>query len=399
MYFIPDILFATLLITVLACAGWDWRRKRLQPDDLPALTVIVPCYNDAATVGKTLRSIFAAYPADKLDVVAVDDGSSDHSLDAIREAAESWPIRVMVNPQNVGKVESLNRGMREARHALILCLDADTMINREALNDMIARMHTTAKLGAVSCPYRPANKGFLAAMQGMEYSMLRIAQGAGNMTSALALWGGCLMVRRQAFDAVCGFSKRAITEDVELAFKLNQAGWKVEQSFVFVESYVPVSWRQWFRQKIRWTAGGFQCVMHYPAVWIRNPIQVLFISSYALLALTRIVALSSDYSMFHIVDHAADMMADGAQWKSVWHALDYYYGEILPVKILLGIGYNLISVIYILPFVSSVRDMLRVGLVIPFSMGYFPLYMLVSLCGLLFWFTALRRLPASERAW
>jgi len=67
---------------------------------------------------------------------------------------------------------------------------------------------------------------------------------------------------------------------------------------------------------------------------------------------------------------------------------------------LLGaVGFSSFSVIYVVPTISRVRDWMRIGLVVPFSMAYFPLYLLVSVLGLAFWFFGLRKLPSWRRAW
>ncbi len=398
MNLLAPILFMTLMVTVLACATLDRRRKR-SPAGMVPVSVIVPCFNDGATVEATLRSVFASWPEHLLEVMAINDCSRDDSLAGIERVAREHAVRVIDNKVNMGKAESLNRAVAAARHELVLCLDADTLLTAEAMKDMLARLAHDRRVGAVSCPYKPVNRGFLPAMQAIEYSMLRLGQGAGNVTSTLALWGGCLMVRRAAFAEAGGFSLNAITEDVDLAFKLNRAGWKVEQSFVFVPTHVPAVWRVWVRQKMRWTAGGFQCVFKYPKVWLRNPLQMLFISSYTVLTVSGLYGIAADTSLFSIGQYVADLVARDIPLDAVWRITSIYYGQVLAVKLLTSVGFSLFSLVYVLPTISGIRNWMRIALVVPFSVGYFPLYLLVSLLGFTFWFFRLRRVSHGERAW
>lgn len=390
-------LFLILMFAVFGCVFWDRRKKRRCAGPIP-LTVIVPCYNDAATVADTLRSVFESWPKELLQVMAVNDCSTDDSLACIRAVAGEHPIEIVDHEKNTGKAEALNRAMRRARHAHVLCLDADTLLNAAALEDMLARLGHDARVGGVSCPYSPINRGFLPAMQAIEYSMLRLGQGAGNVTSALALWGGCLIVRREAFLSVGGFSVNAITEDVDLAFKLSRDGWRVEQSFAFIRTHVPDKWLTWLRQKVRWTAGGFQCVFKYPTVWLRNPLQMAFILAYAALTLSGLAGFMSEHSLLNIGEEVADMVGDMSV-GAVWDATLLTYGPILLAKLVAGIGFSLFSLAYVIPTISRTDDLARLLLFVPFSMGYFPLYLLVSVFGFAFWFVALRRLGKERRAW
>ena len=88
------------------------------------------------------------------------------------------------------------------------------------------------------------------------------------------------MVSKKAFEKAGKFSLQAITEDMDLAFKLNQMGYKVEQSFFKVETVVPQTRRELHKQKMRWNSGGAQCFIKYWKVWIKNPLHAIFVFSF-----------------------------------------------------------------------------------------------------------------------
>lgn len=169
-------LFVVMLILILI----DRRYKAPTPTQLPPLTCLIPCYNDTQTVADTIKHIIAVYPPELLTVIVANDASTDTSGSVIDECATRYPITVIHNPHNMGKAATLNMLIADrVQTDFFMILDADTLINPTAMNDMIARImrvrhHKTC--AAVSCPYRPSNRGFLPLMQSLEYVMLAIIQ-------------------------------------------------------------------------------------------------------------------------------------------------------------------------------------------------------------------------------
>lgn len=372
------IAFAVLIMLMIVFYNIDRRHPRRFRGDR-AVTVIVPCYNDGESVQSTLASIFRSYPSRLLEVIVVNDASTDDSLEKIREFSNDRPLRIVDNCKNMGKAKSLNNAARLASNDLVLCLDADTLLNKAAMSDMIARMEADERLGAVSSAYRPQNTGFLPVMQAIEYSMLLLTQGAHNITSAMALWGGCLMFRKKAFAEVGGFNPAAITEDVDLAFRLNRRRWRVEQSFRPVRSIVPDRPKKWIRQKLRWTAGGMQCYVRHARVWIKNPIQIFFIMSYSMLLLTTIPDL---FDKIEIAQSLENTWNSSLPWHQNLLNVNTSVGsDILRRLSNIAICY-VPSLIYIIPLVHRMRDIWKFVLVIPFSLIYFPAYIFVSVFGM-----------------
>jgi len=390
---------AVLMVSMLLLSFLDRHRTR-RLATLPPMTVVIPCYNDGASIGATLASVFADGVPGQNEVIVINDASRDDSGIRLEQLRQQYPFRLIVNPVNRGKAPSLNDAAREARHGIILFLDADTEINPRAVGDMLARITCDRHVGAVSCPYHPSNRGVLPTMQAIEYRMLLLTQGAHNLTSAMALWGGCLMVRREAFLAVGGFSADAITEDVDLAFKLNRLKWRVEQSFVAVDSVVPATLRAWVRQKLRWTAGGMQCYIRHVPVWIRNPSQIAFIFAYSLLTLSSIPAVLSDLrfggnlmTLFTALNRFHTVSA------SIVEVLGFYGRDLL--RRMLGSGLCcLLSTVYILPLIRHAREIWKLLLVFPFALLYFPAYIVVSLFGIATGVRSLHRLrPSDVKGW
>jgi len=399
MYIWISFFIVSLMLLGASLACFFDNRRRRQAPFTEGLSFIIPCYNDGDTIEQTIRSIFDSWHGDRFEVIVANDASTDDSAATLEQLMTRFPIRVEHNPVNLGKAETLNRASVLAAHEVIVFVDADTSLNIRAINDMTARLAHDPSLGAVSCPYRPANRGWLPRLQSIDYSMISLIQGAYNIFSGLALWGGCIAVRKVAFNQAGCFSLSAITEDVNLAYTLNRAGWRVEQSLIPVASHVPDTIRTWIRQKIRWTAGGFQCQFRHPSVWMRNPLQVVLIALYSILALNAFgTMIQQTVQLDRLYDNIVPL-ASLIPVSQLIDILEAQLGTSFAGSLRLTICFTLLSTVYVVPLISRWRDSALLLLIVPFSLIYFPLYTTISIAGLAYLLTNARRIERTLRAW
>ena len=394
--YVPVSMFLLLLV-IVAGLGYVDRRKNRRLLTLPPLSFIIPCYNDAETVDQTVESIFAVYGPDA-DVIVIDDGSTDNSREILTELKTRHNFVLIFNAANVGKSKTLNDHFHLAKNEMIVFVDADVIVSPKPLKDAIARLQVK-DVGAVSCPYRAANTGFIPLMQTIEYNMLAFIQGAYNMFSAIALWGGFLAVKRDAFSSVNGFTLNAITEDKDLAFKLTLQGWKVEQSFCHIRTYVPATLTQLIKQKIRWSSGGLQCFVRYYAVLMKNPLHVLFMLSFCVLLTASILKLGKNISLWdEIVAYFLWAHRSVGLWTSLQLTLIKFGISILK-DLLWRISFTLFSLPFVLPLVSTIKRLYICVMVIPFSIFYAPAFSIISIAGAIYLLRNKRLLHKAVRAW
>jgi hyaluronan synthase len=121
-------------------------------DEAPFLTVIVPAYNEGAMVAKTIDSIVAAhYPRERLEIIAIDDGSRDDTWQYINRAAIKYSSLVCAVrfPENRGKRDALAEGFQRARGEIVVTIDSDSVIEKETLL-AIAGPFKNPQVGAVA---------------------------------------------------------------------------------------------------------------------------------------------------------------------------------------------------------------------------------------------------------
>jgi cellulose synthase/poly-beta-1,6-N-acetylglucosamine synthase-like glycosyltransferase len=398
MQWLSLLLLVALLGTVVVLCLID-RRKRRPAGGTPPVSFLIPCFNDGATIRTTVESIFRSYADGLFEILVADDCSTDDSARVLESLSHDPRVRLFRNEQNIGKARTLNNLVDQAHHDLIVFLDADTALSAKAMTDMLRRMNADSRMAAVSCPYQPMNRGLFACMQSIEYSMMTLVQGAYNVSSALAIWGGCFAVKKAAFNAAGRFTLSAITEDVDLAHKLGALGWRTEQSMVPVRSLVPDTLRGWMRQKIRWTAGAFQCMFRHPRVWMRNPLHVVLVFIYSIMSVLFMAGVIGQTRTVDRMVFTLDILNDFLPWNEALRTMLELYRPSISVGILPALSFSLISVVYVVPLISRLRDLLLVLLVVPFSLAYFPLYAIMSLVGFGYFGLVCRRLAQDARAW
>ncbi len=111
------------------------------PESLPVVSFIIPAYNEGAMVEKAIESSAASdYPRKKMEILCVDDGSTDDTGEYIRRAAERHPglVRVLRHPRNRGKRRALATGFDQARGEILITLDSDSVIAPDAARHLVA---------------------------------------------------------------------------------------------------------------------------------------------------------------------------------------------------------------------------------------------------------------------
>ncbi|HVO36443.1 MAG TPA: glycosyltransferase, partial [Gemmatimonadales bacterium] len=279
------VLRVAFVISVALVARRQAKRATYDPAYRPSVTVLIAAFNEQPVIAHTIRSVLANdYP--NLEVVVVDDGSTDGTSEEVRSHFAGEQRVRLIRQANAGKAAALNRGLEEAKGEILVCFDADTQITPHGIS-LIVRHFADPRIGAVAGNVKVGNRvNILTRWQSLEYiTSQNLDRRAYAYLNAMTVVPGAVGAwRRSAVVAVGGYLRDTMAEDMELTYRLRRAGWRITadpETVGYTEA--PATLRMFFRQRFRWTYGTLQCVwkhrgalFHYgwfgwmaiPAVWL-----------------------------------------------------------------------------------------------------------------------------------
>jgi cellulose synthase/poly-beta-1,6-N-acetylglucosamine synthase-like glycosyltransferase len=231
-----------------------------------SISFIVPAYNEEKTIADTIRHIFDINYKNILEVIVVNDKSSDNTINIIKQLTKKYPkIKVLDNKENLGKAGSLNRALNISKGELVAVVDADSYPEKESINKMIG-FFEDEKVGAVTCPVLSRNRNkFFEKLQAIEYKVIAFSRKLLDYVDAIYVTPGPLaLYRRKALIEIKGFDTKNLTEDIEATWHLTRDGWGRRMCLsTNVTTTVPTKFKDWFVQRRRWNIGGLQCIHKY----------------------------------------------------------------------------------------------------------------------------------------
>lgn len=378
-----SIFMFMVFLTLMGIFSFIDLKKKRKITKKYFISFLVPCYNDSETIKDTIESIYDSYEKENFELFVINDNSKDNSLEIIKNLAKKYKFNVINNKENLGKSKSINNTFEKTKGGIIFVVDADTKITKKGVEDIISRFNYNKKIGAVSCSCKAKGKGFFAIMQAIEYNLESFIWYSHNIYSVNCLWGPCIAVKRKAFENVKRFSENALSEDADLALKLNKNNWKVEQSRFRAETKVPDDFRNWFKQKIRWNSGGIQCLMTYPDVFIKNPVTMCIAAIYGVIIfLILINTLNIAYfyyslakTLFYLIHYAGFGIFNTLLY------LDHNLKRELLTIAIYQTSFLIFNIPYTISLIKKFKDVNKILLVIPFSLIYGPLFFLTFITG------------------
>lgn len=246
-------------------------------DKNPSVSVIVPAYNEEVTLENCVSSIIGC-EYKNLEILIVDDGSSDDTESIGRRlASENTNVR-FIRQENAGKGAALNTGYKESHGEFLLCIDSDSVFTEETIPEMLRGFYTP-RVGAVCGDDRPVNLNRILT----RFLALITYVGTGLVRRAFDVLGAMPVVsgnsgafRRTALaDVSVGnrgpFREDTMGEDLELTWRIHRARWQVvfaPKAVVFAES--PSSISALWRQRVRWARGLLQSFRWHASALVRS---------------------------------------------------------------------------------------------------------------------------------
>jgi len=250
------------------------------------VSIIVPCFNEGAHLGKAIESYLSLdYPKNMIEVIVVDDMSSDNSVEIARRYEKKYKnVRVIVNSRNSGgAAEPTNLGIKAAKYNYIAVADADSEPNRDALLKMIGFLQEDKSVVGVTCSVLSKEPStFIQKLQAVEYAVIAWGRKLLDMVDAVYVTPGPFaLYKKKVLIEVGLFDTKNMTQDIEIVWRLLYHGYKVRMSLdTAVYSATPFKFKKWFRQRVRWNIGGTQTLIKYKSTFFKKGMLGAFILPY-----------------------------------------------------------------------------------------------------------------------
>lgn len=300
-YFMFDVpvftygIVASVFLVSRFIFSFFYRNVPVDPEFTPGVTIVIPCFNEEEWIEKTIQcAINQDYPQEKLEVILVDDGSTDKSMERVRRIEKQ--IRkeitgdrfvVIEQPYNMGKRHALAAGALHAKFELLVFVDSDSFLEPDAVREVVQPFRDP-KMGAVSGRTEVQNKwtNALTKMQAVRYYVaFRFIKAAESVFDGVTCLSGPLACYRKdlvmryldewlnqrffGYPATFG-DDRSLTNYI-LAH--NRTGY---QDAAVCSTIVPSSMRTFIRQQMRWKRSWLRETLRASSfMWKKEPFMAL----------------------------------------------------------------------------------------------------------------------------
>lgn len=277
----------------------EWHRKLF-----PMVSILIPCYNEQETIYDTVKNLHTDLKYPHYEIICIDDGSTDNTwevLAGMRKSGEMPKLRIIKLVNNAGKAHALTQGAIAARGEFLMGLDADSFLEHDAIDHLIANilgyknkltnfLGQRKGVGAVTGNPIVRNRStLLAKIQLVEYaSIVGLIKRSQRLFGRIGTVSGvCVLFRKRALMDVGWWDQDMITEDIAVTWKLQLEGWEAyfePKSICWM--LVPETVKGLYNQRIRWAQGGLEVMLRYfkvlfqPKKWSQLPLLVELILSF-----------------------------------------------------------------------------------------------------------------------
>lgn len=253
----------------------DRRPRRRRIEAHPGVSIIIAAYNEQDSIASTIESVARQNYPGELDVIVVDDGSTDNTLRELRRLSYPW-LRVIDLKRNGGKSRALNKALKLVQHTLTITLDADSLLHRGALANIVGRLTsdpegTAAVAGAVLV--RNSRLNLVTKVQEWDYfhGIAAVKRLQSLYHGTLVAQGAFSVYRTAVLHEVGGWPD-CVGEDIVLTWSILRRNYRVgfaEDAVAFTN--VPATLKQLVRQRQRWSRGLMEAFrLHWPLLFHRR---------------------------------------------------------------------------------------------------------------------------------
>lgn len=314
----------------------------------PSVTIIVPCWNEEATLSKTIHSLLNLnYPQDKLKIMIVDDGSTDRTWEVAQKFRNKKQVEIY-KKENGGKHTALNFGISKSSSELLGCLDADSYVDKDALKNIVTLFDDKETMAVAPSVKVWQPKTVVQLIQKVEYSWGIFIRKMLSYIGALYVTPGPFSIfRREVFESIGGYRHAHQTEDMEMALRMQANRYKIATSHnAFVYTVAPKTFGKLYKQRLRWTYGFLKNVVDYKFIFFKKQygnlgILVLPMATLSIFAALYLISISIISFIKSIFDFIIKIQAVGFYFKwpkfeLSWFSINTEFLAIISIIAFLG---------------------------------------------------------------
>lgn len=258
--------------------------KRVMPpllaDDAPNVSILIAAFNEAEHIAGTLNSIRALDYPGKVQIIVIDDGSSDDTVFEVEKLG--YDNILLLQQDHQGKSAALNLGLANAEYDIVATLDADTFLAKDSLAIIMAQLQVAPKNTAAiagSVYVKNSRKNIMTRIQEWDYfhAIAAIKRVQSLFQGTLVAQGAFSIYRKEIVTEMGGWSDH-LGEDIVLTWHFLENGYRVgfcDKAFAFTN--VPESYGHFFSQRSRWARGMLEAFVHCPKILLTPRQSAMFI--------------------------------------------------------------------------------------------------------------------------
>jgi biofilm PGA synthesis N-glycosyltransferase PgaC len=274
---VPGLMNAFLAISLML----DQRPPRCSFDHYPGISILIAAYNEESSIVETLQSLAQQNYPGEFEALVIDDASTDNTVRNVEILRYPW-VRLLRQPSNLAKSAALNRGLAAARFDLIVTLDADSYLYKDALRNLVERYlsdppGTRAVAGTMLV--RNSRENWVTKAQEWDYfdGIAATKRMQSFYHGTLVAQGAFSIYEREALEAVGGWAE-CVGEDIVLTWAMLARGWRIghaEDACCFTNA--PERLMAFAGQRRRWARGMMEAFRRHPRILLIPRLSTFFI--------------------------------------------------------------------------------------------------------------------------
>ena len=316
------IVLSTLRMLFIGILASLQKRKESRPytmmpkDAVPPVSIIVPAFNEEKNAVQTVQSLLQQdYP--QLEIIFVDDGSTDNTYLVVKKAfVDEKRVKVLTR-QNGGKSSALNFGIEASCYDILVCIDADTQLKKDAVYQLVQPFRDPL-VGAVAGNVKVGNeRNMLTRWQSIEYitSQNFDRRAFGYLNCITVVPGAIGAFRKKAIKVAGMFTSDTLAEDCDLTMRLHKMNYRIANcTSAIAYTEAPETVNMFMKQRYRWSFGVLQSAWKHRDAFL-NPRY----KSFGMIALPNILFFQV---LLPLLAPLADLLLISGIAASALHILD-----------------------------------------------------------------------------